>query len=52
MKENKVWLVTGASSGIGFEIATAALAAVNKVIATGRNADKVTKAFASTSEIY
>lgn len=50
MKENKVWLVTGASSGIGFEIATAALAAGNKVIATGRNADKVTKAFASTSE--
>lgn len=50
MKENKVWLVTGASSGIGFEIAKAALAAGNKVIATGRNADKVTKALAGVSE--
>lgn len=50
MKESKVWLVTGASSGIGLKIAKAALAAGNKVIATGRNADKVTKAFDATSE--
>ncbi|PJJ09397.1 NADP-dependent 3-hydroxy acid dehydrogenase YdfG [Flavobacterium sp. 1] len=50
MKENKVWLITGASSGIGLEIAKAALAAGNKVIATGRNLSKVTKAFADTSE--
>ena len=50
MKENKVWLITGASSGIGLGIAKAALAAGNKVIATGRNLSKVTKAFADTSE--
>ena len=50
MKENKVWLITGASSGIGLEIAKAALAAGNKVVATGRNLSKVTKAFADTSE--
>ena len=44
MKESKVWLVTGAGSGIGLQIAKAALAAGNKVVATGRDASKVTKA--------
>lgn len=50
MTNTKVWLVTGASSGIGLEIAKAALAAGNKVIATGRNAEKVTKAFGELSD--
>ena len=36
MKESKVWLITGAGSGIGLQIAKAALAAGNKVVATGR----------------
>jgi len=44
MKQSKVWLVTGAGSGIGLEIAKAALAAGNKVVATGRDENKVTKA--------
>jgi len=50
MKESKVWLITGAASGIGLEIAKAALAAGNKVVATGRNASKVTKAFGNTTD--
>lgn len=50
MKENKVWLITGAGSGIGLEIAKAALAAGNKVVATGRDASKVTKAIGNTTE--
>src|SRR5580704_6075535 len=41
MKENKVWFITGASSGIGLEISKAALAAGYNVIATGRNSEKV-----------
>lgn len=44
MKESKVWLITGAGSGIGLQIAKAALAAGNKVVATGRDTSKVTKA--------
>jgi NAD(P)-dependent dehydrogenase (short-subunit alcohol dehydrogenase family) len=51
MKENKVWLITGASSGIGLEIAKAALAAGNKVIATGRDANKVTNAMDATDNL-
>ncbi|MES2774397.1 MAG: SDR family oxidoreductase [Bacteroidota bacterium] len=50
MKESKVWLVTGAGSGIGLEIAKAALAAGHKVVATGRDTDKVRKALGSTDE--
>lgn len=50
MSKKKVWLVTGASSGIGLEIAKAALAAGNKVVATGRNIEKVTNAIGGTSE--
>jgi len=50
MNESKVWLITGAGSGIGLQIAKAALAAGNKVIATGRDANKVTKAIDDTTD--
>jgi NAD(P)-dependent dehydrogenase (short-subunit alcohol dehydrogenase family) len=43
MKKSKVWLITGAGSGIGLQIAKAALAAGNKVVATGRDTSKITK---------
>ena len=38
---SKIWLITGAGRGMGVDIAKAALAAGHKVVATGRNTDKV-----------
>jgi NAD(P)-dependent dehydrogenase (short-subunit alcohol dehydrogenase family) len=37
MKNQKVWFVTGASTGFGFEISKAAVAGGDKVVATVRN---------------
>lgn len=44
-------LITGGSSGIGFEMAKAFLAANNKVIITGRNKDKLEKAKQQLGEV-
>jgi NAD(P)-dependent dehydrogenase (short-subunit alcohol dehydrogenase family) len=44
MDEKKVWLITGASRGLGVDIAKAALAAGHAVVATGRDAVKVAAA--------
>ena len=44
MTEKKVWFITGAGRGIGVEIAKAALAAGDAVVATGRDTDRVEKA--------
>jgi NAD(P)-dependent dehydrogenase (short-subunit alcohol dehydrogenase family) len=42
---SKVWFVTGAGSGIGAGVANAALRAGDRVVATGRNLEKVRKVF-------
>ncbi len=42
---NKVWFITGAGSGLGTGIAKAALSAGDRVVATGRNIEKVRNAF-------
>src|SRR5690349_6091654 len=44
MTDKTIWLITGAGRGMGVELAKAALAAGNAVVATGRNTDTVTKA--------
>jgi NAD(P)-dependent dehydrogenase (short-subunit alcohol dehydrogenase family) len=45
----KVWFITGAGRGLGVDIAKAALAAGNAVVATGRNAEKVLSALSAAS---
>ena len=42
---SKVWFITGAGTGIGAGIAKTALKAGYRVVATGRNLDKVRKAY-------
>src|SRR2546430_4911872 len=44
MTDKHVWFITGAGRGMGVDLAKAALAAGNAVVATGRNSDTVTKA--------
>jgi NAD(P)-dependent dehydrogenase (short-subunit alcohol dehydrogenase family) len=49
---NKVWFITGAGSGLGTGIARAALRAGDRVVATGRNLEKVRKAFPDVAPEY
>ncbi|MGY4645264.1 SDR family NAD(P)-dependent oxidoreductase [Cellulomonas sp. URHB0016] len=44
MSQKQVWLVTGATRGMGVDFARAALAAGHAVVATGRDAQKVVRA--------
>lgn len=46
-----VWFITGAGRGMGLYIAKAALAAGHKVVASGRNVDKVTKALGASPDL-
>jgi NAD(P)-dependent dehydrogenase (short-subunit alcohol dehydrogenase family) len=49
--EKKVWLVTGAGRGMGVDIAQAALAAGHAVLATGRNAERVSAALGKHDDL-
>jgi NAD(P)-dependent dehydrogenase (short-subunit alcohol dehydrogenase family) len=51
MTDKKVWFITGAGRGMGVDIAKAALAAGNAVVATGRNAEAVTKAVGESGDV-
>jgi NAD(P)-dependent dehydrogenase (short-subunit alcohol dehydrogenase family) len=44
MADSKVWFITGAARGMGIDLAKAALAAGHQVVATARDAAKVTEA--------
>jgi NAD(P)-dependent dehydrogenase (short-subunit alcohol dehydrogenase family) len=48
---SKVWFITGAGRGMGVDIAKAALAAGYKVVATGRNTDKVAEALGESGNL-
>jgi NAD(P)-dependent dehydrogenase (short-subunit alcohol dehydrogenase family) len=51
MDKNKVWFITGAGRGLGVYIAKAALAAGYKVVATGRNPEKVIHALGESENL-
>lgn len=51
MNDKKVWLITGAGRGMGVDITKAALATGHKVVATGRNTDKVSKAIGEAQDL-
>jgi NAD(P)-dependent dehydrogenase (short-subunit alcohol dehydrogenase family) len=51
MSEKKVWFITGAGRGMGVEIAKAALAAGDAVVATGRNTDAVAEAVGEADDL-
>ncbi len=46
---SRVWFITGAGSGIGAGVANAALRAGDRVVATGRNLEKVREVFADVA---
>jgi len=51
MTDKKVWFVTGAGRGMGVDIAKAALAAGNAVVATGRNPQRVSAALGAHDDL-
>jgi len=48
---NKVWLITGASRGIGAELASAALAAGDYVVATARDPRRIVERFGDSEAL-
>jgi NAD(P)-dependent dehydrogenase (short-subunit alcohol dehydrogenase family) len=51
MNDKSVWLVTGASRGMGVDIVKAALGAGHAVVATGRNTDAVASAIREADDL-
>ena len=49
--EKKVWIITGAGRGLGADIARAALAAGNEVVATGRDLDRIAKSLGRSEQL-
>lgn len=51
MHDKKVWFITGAGRGMGVDMAKAALAAGNAVVATGRTIEAVTKSVGQADDL-
>jgi NAD(P)-dependent dehydrogenase (short-subunit alcohol dehydrogenase family) len=49
--EKRVWLITGAGRGMGVDFAKAALAAGHAVVASGRDADRVSQAVGQSNDL-
>jgi NAD(P)-dependent dehydrogenase (short-subunit alcohol dehydrogenase family) len=48
---SKIWLITGAGRGMGLDFAKAVLAAGDKVVATGRNTEKIVQAVGASADL-
>jgi NAD(P)-dependent dehydrogenase (short-subunit alcohol dehydrogenase family) len=51
MSDKKVWLVTGAGRGLGVDIAKAALSAGHRVVASGRQPERVASVLGSSDDL-
>src|SRR5215212_2439996 len=51
MTDKKVWFITGAGRGMGVDIAKAAMAGGNAVVATARNTDTVSTALGQNDDL-
>jgi NAD(P)-dependent dehydrogenase (short-subunit alcohol dehydrogenase family) len=51
MTDKKVWFITGAGRGMGVDIAKAALATGNAVVASGRNPERVSAALGEAEDL-
>jgi len=51
MSTKKIWLITGASRGMGLDFAKAALSAGHAVVASGRDSDRVSKALGPSDDL-
>jgi NAD(P)-dependent dehydrogenase (short-subunit alcohol dehydrogenase family) len=51
MSSQKVWFITGAGRGMGVDFAKAALAAGHKVVASGRDNDRISKALGQSNDL-
>jgi NAD(P)-dependent dehydrogenase (short-subunit alcohol dehydrogenase family) len=49
--DKRIWFITGAGRGMGVDIAKAALAAGNAVVATGRNPERVSTALGAHADL-
>jgi NAD(P)-dependent dehydrogenase (short-subunit alcohol dehydrogenase family) len=51
MTDKRVWLITGAGRGMGVDIAKAAMAAGNAVVATGRNTERISRVLGEADDL-
>jgi NAD(P)-dependent dehydrogenase (short-subunit alcohol dehydrogenase family) len=51
MSEKKVWFITGASRGLGVDLAKAALAAGHRVVATGRDTERLRRVLGASEDL-
>jgi NAD(P)-dependent dehydrogenase (short-subunit alcohol dehydrogenase family) len=51
MTDRKIWFITGAGRGMGADFAKAVLAAGHKLVATGRNPDRLTKVLGPSDDL-